>query len=495
MARIAQQHGVSLAAVDDAATVVLPTDDAPLQLKKEMPSDEEYLMTETATNLCTKPRNKKNKASTVTEDTANMNDKVEMQKSYHPPSSECKNKNGSSSRKGSEKSDHGGSEETGGCSTRKPRKGTPVKFCPVAESESLAKNNMDRKDEDSMSRSSSQEDLNADSKLDDEEAIKKMKVPIKPLHKEKEASSHSRKSSAPTRISETPLNNTGFDSGDDEQLAASPDRVLPQTQILLLHGKEFQIVHVGNGRWVTRNEYELMCGLTALEKNNIENGQNKDIVCRKLDFVKSPQKQKTSRSPSPLLKEDGEEQKRESVKMDQLRDTTTSPTSPPQDESTATATQGRVDKQNNSLVEKQISHKAVTKLLANKLSEKAASNASSPVQYDSPMPLVTSNNSRKRNAQVESQCADHENGDEKKLKKNVETEEADLSQDSAEVNGNCSENSKGSVDFSEEKPSEIKIINSRGKDENENGCSPKQDFSHLKDMFTTSNLTTEAMQC
>ena len=50
----------------------------------------------------------------------------------------------------------------------------------------------------------------------------------------------------------------------------------PQVQTLILNGKEYEIVPIGDGRWISKNEYDLRKGL---DKNGVtENAFNEDTI-------------------------------------------------------------------------------------------------------------------------------------------------------------------------------------------------------------------------
>lgn len=46
---------------------------------------------------------------------------------------------------------------------------------------------------------------------------------------------------------------------------SDPANTLSQVQTLVLNGRDYEIVPIGNGQWITRNEYELMRELTLAE--------------------------------------------------------------------------------------------------------------------------------------------------------------------------------------------------------------------------------------
>lgn len=70
---------------------------------------------------------------------------------------------------------------------------------------------------------------------------------------------------------------------DEEEEEEEP---IMETQILLLNGKEYEIVPVGEGRWITKNEYELLQGLSScgLSKRDCSSG-----------LLKTPQPDKAAR--------------------------------------------------------------------------------------------------------------------------------------------------------------------------------------------------------
>ncbi len=182
---------------------------------------------------------------------------------------------------------------------RKSRKGTPVKLCATPPSSGLDLSNVRRQicsesldigydeDLDETSQPLSEPDIEVSSASNEPISmnIGTMRVPIRPIHKE---TMHSRKSlsngtksmsKSPPRMSGgggepnlLDLTGSGRNSTTDRQdiMAAVAEsnimKTMDRVQTLLLNGKDYEIVPIGNGRWITRNEYELLKELCTVDK-------------------------------------------------------------------------------------------------------------------------------------------------------------------------------------------------------------------------------------
>ena len=212
-------------------------------------------------------------------------------------------------------------EETSGM--RKPRKGTPVKLCATPPSSASAEDlsrtrrqiftdmpSLDGPYEEGMASptGSSTEEYDRLTIITDDKPtlnIGTMKVPIQPAHKESvHARTHLRSASTgknslqekPPVAIETSLTTVvttatnGATSTPQPLDLTSPVRETPstakqdileavsvsdatatvsQSQILLLNGKEYEIVPIGSNRWITRNEYEMMKELCEVQKSTV----------------------------------------------------------------------------------------------------------------------------------------------------------------------------------------------------------------------------------
>ena len=172
-------------------------------------------------------------------------------------------------------------DETG--VSRKPRKGTPVKLChtPPAKSIPAEGSQSSRQVFPEMSACSSANDSSEDdSKVDkvteeDENDSAKdignfnigtMKIPIhKPSKESPRAILKCASNVSPSLSKKTESENTKEDIIEAVANSNAED-ALTKVETLRLNDKQYEIVPLGNKQWITRNEYEIMKDLSAVEK-------------------------------------------------------------------------------------------------------------------------------------------------------------------------------------------------------------------------------------
>ena len=107
----------------------------------------------------------------------------------------------------------------------------------------------------------------------------------------------------------------------------SPDTMEPQ--ILLLNGKEYEIVSLGNGRWISRNEYELMHALGTVMDNSPKDLKDGKAAASP-DSTQEESQQKSAAMKRKLSADTNEEppvkQAMEEKDMDTALDLTSKPT-------------------------------------------------------------------------------------------------------------------------------------------------------------------------
>lgn len=233
------------------------------------------------------------------------------------------------------------------CGVRKPRKGTPVKLCstpPVGHNvedaparrqifgDMPALDGPYEEDSASPSDSSQHDDYGRLTIVTEEEPslnIGTMKVPIQPQLKEsvysRQQTRHStaEQSEAPSTIKEIqpsvdPSSYQPLDLTSPTKDATSPRKkdimeavavsdvntTLSQSQTLLLNGKEYDIVPVGNNQWITRSEYEMMKSLSEVHKPTLT--EKIELEKPRVVPLKVPQIKLALKSVSALIQRQSE---------------------------------------------------------------------------------------------------------------------------------------------------------------------------------------------
>ena len=220
-------------------------------------------------------------------------------------------------------------EET---SVRKPRKGTPVKLCPVTTAAGLDLSCVKRQVVFSAEDGSvtgqvgyheDSDQVSAEGKEEQNESPQNIGMLKVPIRRPRESPRPRIVSSAPEQTEglcmvrspqreevhkEVPTTESGNTksnglldltgsgrmsvTGTQDLLEAvsqsDPDTTMARKQILVLNGREYEIVPVGAERWITRNEYELLRELCMVEE-----GAKKNIT---MQISKAPE------APWPIRK-------------------------------------------------------------------------------------------------------------------------------------------------------------------------------------------------
>ena len=172
-------------------------------------------------------------------------------------------------------------DETG--VSRKPRKGTPVKLChtPPAKSIPAEGSQSSRQVFPEMSaRSSPNDSSEDDSKVDkateenenDSEKdignfnIGTMKIPIHKPSKESPRAMLKCASNVSPSLSNQPESENTKEDIIEAVANSNAEDALTKVETLRLNDKQYEIVPLGNKQWITRNEYEIMKELSAVQK-------------------------------------------------------------------------------------------------------------------------------------------------------------------------------------------------------------------------------------
>ena len=162
-------------------------------------------------------------------------------------------------------------DETG--VSRKPRKGTPVKLCHTPPAKSIPAEVSKGSPNDSSETDSKEENCtdlseNTNSGLKDAGNLNigTMKIPIhKPSKESPRAMLKNASSTSPSNSTKVKPESTTEDI--IEAVANSnAEETLAKVETLRLNDKQYEIVSLGNKQWITRNEYEIMKELSAVQK-------------------------------------------------------------------------------------------------------------------------------------------------------------------------------------------------------------------------------------
>lgn len=143
---------------------------------------------------------------------------------------------------------------------RKPRKGTPVKLKPVASKvkEEPTSESTDEAPAEEVGKGSVSAQLGV-GQSGDSSLPPVIKVPTYTV---------SSSSVQPKTAASAPEEATSPDASKSLAQMPSPKTASegPLSQILMLNGREFEIVPLGDGRWISKGEYEIMQGLYSVTK-------------------------------------------------------------------------------------------------------------------------------------------------------------------------------------------------------------------------------------